>query len=248
MRSLKNSSRRPWLKLGLVLSVMSISWTGWSVVASAPSQQLIEWLKHRATPQKIERAESRSGWHGTKNYRQPVADHAPASTAPAVYWTDWTSAVESTTNGRATGTISLPDGSTVTVNLTGDVTFAMTNGAPYWVPEAPYLSATVPNSPVIPGDMIAQSQGTSVINTITFSRPVQDVLVSVISLNGAHQQPASNPVDTLVFSSSGRDVLLTIVAGKEIWRAREVPGSDEAELLTQMRILRNKIERATMVE
>ena len=196
MRSTKNSSPKPWLKLGLVLSLISVSWAGWSVGASAQSQQLIEWLKHRATPQKIERAESRSGWHRTKNVGQPVTAHAPASTAPAVYWTDWTSAVESPTNGRATGTISLPDGSTVTVNLTGDVTFAMTNGAPYWVPEAPYLSATVPNSPVIPGDMIAQSQGTSVINTITFSRPVQDVLISVISLNGANHL-FNTPIEVL---------------------------------------------------
>jgi hypothetical protein len=31
--------------------------------------------------------------------------------------------------------------------------------------------------------------------------------ITVVGINGVHQQPAGNPFDTLIFSSSGRDVL-----------------------------------------
>jgi len=40
----------------------------------------------------------------------------------------------------------------------------------------------------------------------------------VVGLAGAHQQPAYDPYSALVFASSGRDVVLTVVAGKEIYR------------------------------
>jgi cytosine/adenosine deaminase-related metal-dependent hydrolase len=39
-----------------------------------------------------------------------------------------------------------------------------------------------------------------------------------VGLDGAQQQPVGDPVDALIFSSSGRDVRLTMVAGKEIYR------------------------------
>ncbi|PYS37685.1 MAG: hypothetical protein DMF71_18080, partial [Acidobacteria bacterium] len=42
--------------------------------------------------------------------------------------------------------------------------------------------------------------------------------IIAVSLAGAHQHPVRNPADALVFSSSGHDVLLTMVAGKEIYR------------------------------
>jgi cytosine/adenosine deaminase-related metal-dependent hydrolase len=46
--------------------------------------------------------------------------------------------------------------------------------------------------------------------------------ITIVSLNGGHQQPVNNPADALIFSSSGRDVLLTVVAGKEIYRGQIV--------------------------
>src|SRR4030095_1742133 len=42
--------------------------------------------------------------------------------------------------------------------------------------------------------------------------------LTAVSLGGAHQQPVSDPVDALIFSSSGRDVILTIVAGQTVYR------------------------------
>jgi cytosine/adenosine deaminase-related metal-dependent hydrolase len=66
--------------------------------------------------------------------------------------------------------------------------------------------------------------------------------IAVVSLNGVHQQPLNNPVDALIFSSTGRDVLLTVVAGKEIYRDGKMNGVNEAELLS--RIEAAKLERA----
>jgi cytosine/adenosine deaminase-related metal-dependent hydrolase len=53
--------------------------------------------------------------------------------------------------------------------------------------------------------------------------------IAVIDLNGAHQQPVNNPVEALVFSSSGRDVVMTMVAGKEIYRNGQVVTVSENE-------------------
>jgi len=39
----------------------------------------------------------------------------------------------------------------------------------------------------------------------------------------------NNPFEALVFSSSGRDVVMTMVAGKEIYRNGQVVTVDESE-------------------
>ena len=65
--------------------------------------------------------------------------------------------------------------------------------------------------------------------------------IAVVSLSGAHQQPAWNPVDTLVLSSSGKDVLLTMVAGEEIYRKGRV-GVDETKFQTELRTVRTKLD------
>ncbi|MBV9924139.1 MAG: amidohydrolase family protein [Acidobacteria bacterium] len=51
-----------------------------------------------------------------------------------------------------------------------------------------------------------------------------------VRLDAAHQTPAYDPASTLVFSSSGRDVLLTVVAGREVFRDGRVTTVDEDEL------------------
>ena len=69
--------------------------------------------------------------------------------------------------------------------------------------------------------------------------------IAVISLNGAHQQPMSDPASALVFSSSGRDVVLTVVAGKEIYRDGRLPGVDETQCRARLEQVRTKIDLAT---
>ncbi len=65
---------------------------------------------------------------------------------------------------------------------------------------------------------------------------------AVVSLNGAHQQPVHDPADALVFSTSGRDVVLTMVAGKEIYRGGHLSAIDEGEFRSRLETIRNRID------
>jgi len=58
--------------------------------------------------------------------------------------------------------------------------------------------------------------------------------VVVVGLGGTHQAPVYDPAAALVFSSSGRDVLLTVVAGREVYRGGRVTTVDEAALRAQL--------------
>jgi len=69
--------------------------------------------------------------------------------------------------------------------------------------------------------------------------------VIVVSLDGAHQQPITNPVDALVFSSAGRDVRMTMVGGKEIYRSGQLVAADEQAFISRLMTVRKKIEAAT---
>ena len=66
--------------------------------------------------------------------------------------------------------------------------------------------------------------------------------IVVVDLSGAHQQPIGNPAATLVFSSSGRDVLLTMVAGRDIFRDGRMNTASEEELRIRLTELRSKLE------
>ena len=68
--------------------------------------------------------------------------------------------------------------------------------------------------------------------------------LAVIGLDGVHQQPITNPVDALIFSSSGRDVRMTMVAGKEIFRQSSITTADQTELSSRLTLVRNKLEDA----
>jgi 5-methylthioadenosine/S-adenosylhomocysteine deaminase len=63
----------------------------------------------------------------------------------------------------------------------------------------------------------------------------------VLSLNESHQLPTYDPVVSTIFSSSGRDVLLTVVAGKEIFRDGRVVNIDEERLRARMREVAEKL-------
>lgn len=57
---------------------------------------------------------------------------------------------------------------------------------------------------------------------------------AVMSLEGNHQIPNYDPATALVFSSSGRDVILTVVGGKEVYRNGQVTNVDEERLRARM--------------
>lgn len=67
--------------------------------------------------------------------------------------------------------------------------------------------------------------------------------LAVVSLAGAHQQPIHDPSHALIFSSSARDVIATIVAGREIYRDGQVNTIDEPRLRARMKEIAEKVNR-----
>ncbi|MGH7945960.1 MAG: hypothetical protein ACREH8_15815 [Opitutaceae bacterium] len=104
------------------------------------------------------------------------------------YYTDWTTANPGL--GTASGVITLPDLSTVTVNFqalnangsAGSFFFAQTNGGTnYWNPSTPYISAQVDNAP--PGtDLVALIGGQNQTYKVTLSEAIKDPIMSIVSL------------------------------------------------------------------
>lgn len=100
--------------------------------------------------------------------------------AAPVVWVDWTGGTTGA-NGSAQGVLTV-DGETVDVTYTGQIQFLQTGGETnYFIPSAPYVSATVDNAPGT-SDIIALSTATS--HTLTFSKAVKNLLFAVVSLNG----------------------------------------------------------------
>lgn len=64
---------------------------------------------------------------------------------------------------------------------------------------------------------------------------------AAVSLEGAHQVPSYGVSDTLIFASSGRDVHLTVVAGREVYRDGRVTTVDEDRLRERMREVASKL-------
>ena len=65
--------------------------------------------------------------------------------------------------------------------------------------------------------------------------------LTIVSLAGTHQQPSQDPVGTLIFSSSGRDVLMTVVAGREVYREGRLPEVDEERLRARINEIGRKL-------
>jgi 5-methylthioadenosine/S-adenosylhomocysteine deaminase len=61
-----------------------------------------------------------------------------------------------------------------------------------------------------------------------------DADFTVVSLNATHQLPVYDPVTTTIFSSSGADVVLTVIGGREVYRDGRVVGVDEDRLKARM--------------
>ena len=64
---------------------------------------------------------------------------------------------------------------------------------------------------------------------------------AVVSLTGTHQIPSYDPLDALLSTSSGRDVKLTVVAGREIYRDGQVATVDEERLRERMKEIAAKL-------
>ena len=127
---------------------------------------------------------------------------AAAGAAP-YYYVDWTSA--NVAGGTASGTITLPDTSTVTVtfeainanNTPGSLYFAQTNGGTnYWAANggAPYISTEVDNAPP-DSDILALVGGVNQTYRVTLSEPIKDPIMAVLSL-GQNGVPTTYDFDS----------------------------------------------------
>jgi hypothetical protein len=103
-------------------------------------------------------------------------------------YVDWTAANPAA--GTASGTITLPDSSTVGVTFEvlnfdgspGNYSFAQTaGGINYWFPDSPYISLEVENAPPTP-DILALVGGTNQIYKVTLSEPIKDPIMAIVSL------------------------------------------------------------------
>lgn len=86
--------------------------------------------------------------------------------------------------------------------------------------------------------------GSDALRVATFGRDLSEGTLAdlaVVSLTGVHQLPSYDPVATLIFASSGRDVILTIVAGREVYRDGRVTSVDEDRLTSRMHEIQQKL-------
>jgi 5-methylthioadenosine/S-adenosylhomocysteine deaminase len=66
--------------------------------------------------------------------------------------------------------------------------------------------------------------------------------LAIVNLGKAHEQPVESPTDALIFSASAHDVLMTVVAGKEIYRENRVNAVREHDFLTRVQEIRSRLE------
>lgn len=65
-----------------------------------------------------------------------------------------------------------------------------------------------------------------------------------VRLDAAHQTPTYDPAATLVFASSGRDVLLTVVGGREVFRDGRMTSVDEDALRARVKDIARRLANA----
>ena len=67
--------------------------------------------------------------------------------------------------------------------------------------------------------------------------------LTAVSLTNLHQIPSYDPVATLIFASSGRDVIMTMIAGREVCRDGKITGVDQERLHARMNEITEKLNR-----
>jgi hypothetical protein len=115
---------------------------------------------------------------------------SPVELEPATefHWAHWTT-MTAGNPGTVAGTL-LPPSGAITVTYSGEVYSALLPGLPgtqtttgtnYFTPASTYTSATVGNSPLLPG-IVMQQGGTQLVDSLTFSRPVTNPVLAIMSL------------------------------------------------------------------
>ncbi|MGH7438687.1 MAG: hypothetical protein ACRENE_23615 [Polyangiaceae bacterium] len=128
-----------------------------------------------------------------------VAPDAGPALEPAgeFHWTHWTR-MSAGSPGSVAGVL-LPPSGAITVTYSGEVYVAplpglpgtqTTTGANYFAPASTYTCSTVGTAPILPG-VVMQQGGTTLVESLTFSRPVTNPVLAIMSL-GDYQTNAQS--------------------------------------------------------
>lgn len=90
------------------------------------------------------------------------------------------------------------------------------------------------------GNQISADQ---VLKSATIRGGFEQADLIAVSISGVHQIPNYDPIATLIFASSGRDVVLTVVAGREVYRDGKITGVDQERLHARMQEIKEKLSR-----
>jgi hypothetical protein len=136
---------------------------------------------------------------------------AQGAAAATYSYVDWQTA--SVSGGTASGVITLPDSSTVTVTFstigadggTGVLYGAQVSGGTnYWSPSTPFISSEVQNAPPTP-DILQLQGGLNSTYIVTLSEPIKDPVMAIVSL-GQSSLPTTYDFDspfTIVSQGAG---------------------------------------------
>jgi len=135
-----------------------------------------------------------------------VATAAQGSPFTYIY-TNWSTATDSTgtTNGSVSGTLTI-GAQTINVNYTGDVAFAQVGagGTDYYIPASVYTNSQVANVPTN-NNIIALSESRAFTDTLTFSTPLVNPILDIVSLG--------QPGDAVSYNFNAIPVILSQGAG-----------------------------------
>jgi 5-methylthioadenosine/S-adenosylhomocysteine deaminase len=87
--------------------------------------------------------------------------------------------------------------------------------------------------------------GADALRVATFGRGLSEGALAdlaAVSLTGVHQLPSYDPIATLIFASSGRDVILTVVAGREVYCNGRVSNVDEDRLRARILEISHRLD------
>jgi hypothetical protein len=110
-------------------------------------------------------------------------DLVPDAEAPAKQhvWADWT-AFSAGDQGSAQAVFNINVDGGLSLTYRGELYNAQVDGGlPYWTPSTPYVSVAVPNAPAA-SDNIMLAGGMGSVHTLTFSAPVTNPVVAVMSM------------------------------------------------------------------
>jgi MYXO-CTERM domain-containing protein len=135
-----------------------------------------------------------------------VATAAQASPFTYIY-TNWLTATGSTgtANGSVSGTLTI-GAQTINVNYSGDVAFAQVGagGTDYYIPASVYTNSQVANVPTN-NNIIALSESRAFTDTLTFSSPLVNPILDIVSLG--------QPGDVVSYNFNATPVILSQGAG-----------------------------------